>query len=245
MDETDLRKLRGGRISLIPQDPAVSLNPVIKVGTQISEVLRAHLAMDRKERRRRVEELLREIGFDDPERIYAAYPHQLSGGERQRVVIAQAMACRPALVIADEPTSKLDSRLQLQIVTLMSGIIRRHGTTLLFITHDPALLAGFADRIVVMYAGRIVEQGSTEDILKRPLHPYTQALIRLFAPDVAGTGRTKFPAIAGDPPDLTQIGVGCRFEPRCPQRMEVCAEYDPQESMSEPSRSVSCFKYGS
>jgi oligopeptide/dipeptide ABC transporter ATP-binding protein len=244
MDEFSLCKIRGAGISLIPQDPAVSLNPVIKVGVQISEVLRAHFTMSRKERRERVEELLREVGLEDRERTYAAYPHQLSGGERQRVVIAQAMACRPALVIADEPTSKLDSLRQAQILALMSDIVHRHHTALLLITHDPTLLVGFADRIAVMYAGHIVEQGTTEDILRRPLHPYTQALIRLSAPDLAQTRRTRFPAIAGEPPDLAQIGASCRFEPRCPERMEVCAGHDPQESMPEPSRRVSCFKYG-
>jgi oligopeptide/dipeptide ABC transporter ATP-binding protein len=245
MDEPDLRKIRGARISLVPQDPAVSLNPVIKVGEQISEVLRAHLAMGRKERRVRVEELLREVGFNDPERIYAAYPHQLSGGQRQRVVIAQAVACRPALVIADEPTSKLDSPLQVQILALMSDIIRRHRTALLLITHDLATLVGFADRIAVMYAGRIVEQGTTEDIFERPLHPYTQALVHLSGADLgkAETGRAKFPAIAGEPPDLTEVGARCRFEPRCPERMEICARHDPQESRHEPSQRVSCFKY--
>jgi oligopeptide/dipeptide ABC transporter ATP-binding protein len=246
MDELALRKVRGARISLIPQDPATSLNPVIRVGEQISEVLRAHLAMNRRERKSHVKGLLREVGFDDPERVYAAYPHQLSGGQRQRVVIAQAMACRPALVIADEPTSKLDSVLQVQILTLMSDLVRQHRTALLLITHDPSLLAGFADRIAVMYAGRIVEQGSTEDILRRPLHPYTQGLVRLSlsVPTVSKTGSKQFPAIAGEPPDLTQVGARCRFEPHCTERMEICASRDPEESTPEPSRRVSCFKYG-
>ena len=243
-EEHELRKVRGARIALIPQDPAVSLNPVIRVGDQISEVLRAHLEMTRKQRRTRVEELLREVGFDDSARIYAAYPHQLSGGQRQRVVIAQAMACRPALVIADEPTSKLDSPLQAQILAVLSDLIRRHGTALLWITHDPALLAGFADRIAVMYAGRIVEQGTTQEILRRPLHPYTQALVCLSAPRLSGADHQQFPAIAGEPPDLTRVGAGCRFEPRCAERMEICLGHDPQESTPEPSRRVSCFKYG-
>ncbi len=207
MDEPALRRVRGAQVSLIAQDPATALNPVIKVGEQISEVLRAHLAMTRRERKTYVKELLREVGFDDPERVYAAYPHQLSGGQRQRVVIAQAVACRPALVIADEPTSKLDSPLQAQILALMAGIIRRHGTALLLITHDPALLAGFADRVVV-------------------------------------TRHPALPAIAGGPPDLTRSAPGCRFEPRCPERMEICSNHDPEESMPTPSRRVSCFKYG-
>jgi oligopeptide/dipeptide ABC transporter ATP-binding protein len=251
IEESELHRVRGVRVSLITQDPAASLNPVIRVGEQISEVLLAHLKMNRGERKNRVKELLGEVGFDDAERIYAAYPHQLSGGQRQRVVIAQAMACRPVLVIADEPTSKLDSVLQAQIAALMLDLVRQHRTALLWITHDPAALAGFADRIAVMYAGRIVEYGNVNDILLRPLHPYTQALIRLSKStqisaesDARQSGAREFPAIQGEPPDLTQTGARCGFEPRCPERMEVCASRDPEVSMPEPSRRVSCFKYG-
>src|SRR5258706_5779024 len=177
--EGELRRIRGAEIALIPQDPALALNPVISVGDQIAEVLRAHVHMPAKERKERVEELLVEVGFDQPRQIYPAYPHQLSGGQRQRVVIAQAMACRPALVIADEPTSKLDASLQAEILALMREISRRHHTSFVLISHNPAVLAGFVDRVVVMYAGRIVEEGRTEDIFRRPLHPYTQALLRL------------------------------------------------------------------
>ncbi len=177
MDESELRLVRGKSISQIPQDPATSLNPVIRVGTQISEVLRAHLRLTRSERKDWVQELLREVGFDDPERIGASYPHQLSGGQRQRVVLAHAIACSPALVIADEPTSKLDSPLQVQILSLMSEISRRQRTALLWITHDPATLVGFADRLVIMHEGRIVEQGLTNDVLHQPSHPYTQKLV--------------------------------------------------------------------
>jgi len=179
MDESELRRIRGKSISLIPQDPATSLNPVIRVGTQISEVLRAHQPLNRSDRKNRVQELLQEVGFDDLERIASSYPHQLSGGQRQRVAIAQAIACRPALIIADEPTGKLDSPLQIQILTLMSEIVARHGTALLWITHDPATLVGFADRIAVMHQGRIVEEGETAIILHQPVHSYTRTLVRL------------------------------------------------------------------
>jgi ABC-type dipeptide/oligopeptide/nickel transport system ATPase component len=175
----ELQRIRGKYISLIPQDPATSLNPVIRIGTQISEVLRAHLQLNHSERKKRVQELLQEMGFDGPERIASSYPHQLSGGQRQRVVIAQAIACRPAVVIADEATSKLDAPLQMQIQSLMSAIVRRHGTTLIWITHDPATLVGFADRIVVMQAGRIVEQTATADLFRSPAHPYTRRLVEL------------------------------------------------------------------
>lgn len=246
LPEKELRAIRGREIALVPQDPALALNPVMTAGSQIGEVLRAHLPLDARQRRMRVIELLREVGFDRPEEIYFAYPHQLSGGQRQRIVIAQAVACRPALLIADEPTSKLDAPLQAEIVALLSQIRRQHGTAILAISHDPALFAGFADRIAVMYAGRIVEVGGSSDMFARPLHPYTQALVRIAAsPLVTGSGgRARLPAIEGESPGLTCIPVGCRFAPRCAERMEVCSRRYPGVFLPEPSRPVNCFKYG-
>jgi oligopeptide/dipeptide ABC transporter ATP-binding protein len=245
LSEPELRRIRGAEIALIPQDPALALNPVIPVGTQIAEVLRAHVSMTRRTRRTRVEELLAEVGFDQPRQIYPAYPHQLSGGQRQRIVIAQAMACRPALVIADEPTSKLDASLQTEILSLMREIGRRHHTAFVLISHDPTVLAGFVDRIAVMYAGRVVEEGRTADIFRAPLHPYTQALVQLCARYLSKVDtRARFAAIDGAPPDLTQVGIGCPFAPRCPERMQVCVERDLQETTRPPSHRVSCFKYG-
>ena len=242
--EPELRALRGRDIALIPQDPALSLNPVMNVGSQIAEVLRAHLSLRPAERRGRVIEVLREVGFDRPEDIYGAYPHQLSGGQRQRIAIAQAIACRPALVIADEPTSKLDAPLQAEIIGLLQQIRQSHGTAILMISHDPALLAGFADRVAVMYAGRIVEVGNTNDIFRRPLHPYTQALIRLAKSATDATATKYFPAIEGESPDPMAFPTGCRFEARCPERMDICARRYPQVFLPEPSRPVNCFKYG-
>jgi len=246
LSERELRAIRGREISLIPQDPALSLNPVMTVGSQVGEVLRAHLPLTPQLRRERVMELFREVGFDHPEEIYSAYPHQLSGGQRQRIAIAQAVACRPALLIADEPTSKLDATLQAEIVALLSQIRRQHGTAILVISHDPTLFAGFADRIAVMYAGRIVEVGSSAEIFGRPLHPYTQALVRIAASSaITGSrARVRLQAIEGESPDPTCIPVGCRFEPRCSERMEVCSRRYPREFMPEPSRPVNCFKYG-
>jgi ABC-type glutathione transport system ATPase component len=174
----DMRRLRGARISLIPQDPASALNPVLRIGTQIAEVFRAHLRMSPSERRVRVRELLMETGFEEPERIASSYPHQLSGGQCQRVVIAQAIACRPALTIADEPTSKLDGPLQAEIVSLLAEIVRRHGTSLIWITHELATAALFANRLAVIHAGQIVEEGQTQDVLRKPVYPYTQELVR-------------------------------------------------------------------
>ncbi len=245
--ESELRKVRGKEISLISQDPALSLNPVIRVGDQIAEVVRAHIAMSGSERRQHVEELLRAVGFDRPRQFYSAYPHQLSGGQRQRVVIAQAIACRPLLVIADEPTSKLDAALQAEVLALVSEIRTRDGTAFLVISHDPTIFPRFADRMVVMYAGRIVEEARTQDIFRKPLHPYTQALVRLSERYLvsAGASGKRFPVIDGEAPDLTRIGTGCRFEPRCLERMQQCASCDPRELTPEPFRRVSCFKYGS
>jgi len=247
--DSELRKIRGAEIALIPQDPALSLNPVMRVGVQISEVLRAHMNMTRSERFRRVEELLREVGFDDPGQIGSAYPHQLSGGQRQRVVIAQAIACVPSLVIADEPTSKLDAPLQAEIMALMADIRLRHGVAFLVISHDPTVFAGFADRMLVMYAGRIIEQGNAREIFQRPLHPYTQALVDLgkeFAEKFDGRPRSKtfLPVISGDPPDLGCATAGCSFEPRCSERMQICTSSFPPDLIHQPSRHVSCFKYG-
>lgn len=242
--ENELRKIRGARMALVSQDPAMSLNPVIEIGTQISEVLRAHLKLKRKERKAHVLELLREVGFPHPEKVYSAYPHELSGGQRQRVVIAQAVACKPSLVIADEPTSKLDSALQSEILELMWRQVKQNRVTLILITHNPAILAGFAGRIAVVYAGKIVEEGPADEVLSTPLHPYTQALMRLFPTDrQQRTGMAKLPVITGEPPDLTQTGPGCRFALRCPDRMPVCANEDPGESMPNPLHHVSCFKY--
>ena len=246
LPERDLRAIRGREISLVPQDPALSLNPVMTAGLQVGEVLRAHLPLTAEQRRERVLELFREVGFDHPAEIYSAYPHQLSGGQRQRIAIAQAVVCRPALLIADEPTSKLDATLQAGIVALLLQIRRQHGTAILVISHDPTLFAGFADRIAVMYAGRIVEVGSSAEIFGRPLHPYTQALVRIATSSMVtgSSARLRLPAIEGESPDPTCIPIGCRFEPRCSERMEVCSRRYPREFMPEPSRPVNCFKYG-
>jgi ABC-type dipeptide/oligopeptide/nickel transport system ATPase component len=199
--ERELTSIRGREISLISQDPALSLNPVMAVGTQISEVLRAHLPLKARQRRERAHQLLEEMGFERPGEIYRAYPHQLSGGQRQRIVIAQAISCGPALLIADEPTSKLDASLQTEIVEHLSAIRKIHGTAMIIITHDPMLLAGLADRIAVMYGGQIVEIGKRADMMERPLHPYTQALMQVAKassiPDVSNK-KKRFPTIEAE-----------------------------------------------
>jgi oligopeptide/dipeptide ABC transporter ATP-binding protein len=251
LSESRLRAIRGRVVSMIPQDPALSLNPVMTAGSQVSEVLRAHLPLPAEQRRERVMELLREVGFSNAGEIYTAYPHQLSGGQRQRIAIAQAVSCRPALLIADEPTSKLDAPLQTEIIALLSRIRKQHGTAILFISHDPALFAGFADRIAVMYAGRIVEVGSSAQIFARPFHPYTQALLRLAKESIlalvsspAPAALARLSAIDGESPNPDQWPPGCRYEPRCSERMEICSRCYPSQFIPEPSRPVNCFKYG-
>ncbi len=243
--ERELRAIRGRDISLVPQDPAVSLNPVITVGTQIAEVLRAHIAGKKTERREVVRTILRTVGFDQPDETYDAYPHQLSGGQRQRVVIAQAVACRPALVIVDEPTSNLDPMSRSEIVRLFSGLRRDHGCAILAISHDLSLFAGFADRIAVMYAGRIVEIGPCAEMLERPLHPYTQALVRIrkSAEGQRFESSERFETIAGEAPEPTFATLGCAFEPRCAERMDVCLHQSPTTIAVQAARCVNCFKY--
>ncbi len=242
----DLRQIRGRTISMIPQEPALSLNPVIKVGTQIDEVLRAHLPITAKERRQRVDDLLHEVGFDQPAKIHDSYPHQLSGGQRQRIVIAQAVACDPAVLIADEPTSKLDAPLRAEIAALLSKLRHKHGTAMLLITHDLTLIAELSDRVALMYAGRIVEIAARRDLFLRPLHPYTHALLELAKSSMLAqpAAKHRFPKIEGEPFHCTPATTGCRFEPRCPDRMPQCAQRDPQQVVPEPARTVSCFKYG-
>lgn len=242
MSEKQLGAVRGAEIAIIWQDPALALNPVMRVGQQIAEVLRAHGCRDRHERVERVQAVLTDVGFQRPSEAASAYPHQLSGGQRQRVGIAQALCCRPSLVIADEPTSKLDSALQVEILALLAKLRALHHMAYLIISHDPAVFGGWTDRMLVMYAGEIVEEGSREQVFGHPLHPYSQGLVRLSGAP-AGAPRQLLPVIPGEAPDLTRRPAGCAFEPRCPERMKVCAASHPAQSTPEANRQVSCFKY--
>jgi oligopeptide transport system ATP-binding protein len=245
LSESELERIRGREIAWVAPDPVLSLNPVMTVGNQIAEVLRAHIPLRSKQRRERVLELLGEMGFDRPSDIFEAYPHQLSGGQRQRVVIAQAVACQPSLIIADEPTSKLDPSLRADVIALLTRIREQFGIAILLISHDPTLFIGFADRVATMYAGRIVEIGDCREIFVRPFHPYTQALIRIAKSSVTDglNAPGPFPLIEGDAADPTVKEFGCRFEPRCPERMEICTGKFPPEFSPEIERAVSCFKY--
>jgi len=244
LPEGRLEAVRGAEISLIFQEPGIALNPVMRVGDQIAEVLRAHRPWNRRRCREEAEGLLAEVGLPEPARLSLAYPHELSGGQRQRVTIAQAIACRPALVVADEPTSALDSTTRSEILSLLKDLRERRGIALLLVTHDLGTLAGLADRLLVMYAGRIIEEGPFDPICTEPLHPYTRGLLASVPrPRAPGEGQ-RLPSIPGDPPDMAHLPAGCAFEPRCPDRMEVCLTRPPQEVGPEARRRVRCFKHG-
>jgi len=245
--ERELRKIRGLRISLVYQDSAV-LNPVLRVGDQIMEVLRAHSRGTRRQHRERVISLLEQVEMRDVERVYAAFPHQLSGGQRQRIALAQALACRPVLVVADEPTASLDPETAAGIVALLGRLKRRFQTAFLIISHDYSILTELSDRIMIMYAGRIVEQGSRSEVLQDPLHPYSVALFRCTFPWPAvknrEAGKGRLPTIAGWPPEPSRPVSGCPFESRCQDRMPICRTRVPEAQQVSVHRTVCCFKFG-
>ena len=245
-DESRWRAVRGAKISMIFQEPGLSLSPVMRIGDQIAEVLRAHRHGKAKQCKERVEAILRQVRLVDTHRVYSAYPHQLSGGQLHRVAIAQALACRPALVIADEPTRSLDVSLQTEILNVLREVNREAGAALLFITHNPALLAGFADRVIVMYAGRIVGEGPVAQIFLRPLHPYTKALLQLAPSNSrhAIPADRRLPVIPGNLTQSDYLARGCVFESRCAARTTVCRNDSPSAVTTEESHRVSCFNYG-
>jgi oligopeptide/dipeptide ABC transporter ATP-binding protein len=246
MDAVGLRRVRGGGVSIIFQEPSLALHPTIRVGEQVGEVLRAHGMRTKRERGERAREILAKVFTGDVERIFSSYPHELSGGQQQRVLIAQAIACEPALVIADEPTASLDSPTQREILALFRSLRDALGIAFIFITHNPALLAGFADRVMVLYAGKVAEVGSTRDVLFAPQHPYTQALLKCVPQiehaDVVGR-KSPLPVIAGALPSLGVLSQGCVFEPRCEDRMEMCPVREPVAAMVGAGHEVSCLKF--
>lgn len=241
LPESEMRRLRGSEIAMIFQEPLTALNPVFTVGFQIGEVLRIHERIGRRATRRRVLELLELVGLSEPHRRINQYPHELSGGMRQRVMIAMALACRPRLLIADEPTTALDVTIQAQILTLIRDLQHELQMATIFITHDLGVIAQFADRAAVMYAGRIVEQGSVYQIFDTPLHPYTQALLN-SVPNI-GKNLERLAVIPGTVPPLTEFPTGCRFAPRCDHAMEECKRM-PEDFVAErgDGQVVSCIR---
>ena len=247
LDESEWRAIRGARIAMVFQEPGLSLSPVMRVGDQIAAVFRAHSREGAMQRRQQVTSILEDVGLLQVDRIYKAYPHQLSGGELHRVAIAQALACHPDIVIADEPTRSLDGTRQAEILDLLRETNRKFGCALVFITHDPALLAGFADRVIVMYAGRIVEEGPLSRVFRRPLHPYTKGLQELVPASLQNSGRTRgqhLPVLSGNLSDSDHLSPGCIFASRCPARTDICQNEFPVEVVSEEGHRVSCFNYG-
>ncbi len=235
-----MRAIRGARISMIFQEPMTALNPVFTVGNQIGEVLTAHLQMTRQDALDRSVELLRSVGIPSPEKRVHEYPHQLSGGMRQRVMIAMAIACRPSLILADEPTTALDVTIQAHILELLAQIQVEMGMAMVLVTHDLGLIAERAHRVAVMYAGRIVEEADTAELFSRPLHPYTRGLLASL-PRPGETKRTRLRTIQGTVPQLADLPSGCRFEPRCDIRAEQC-DTEPELIEVSPGHRVRCWK---
>ena len=225
----DWLSIRGQEIAMVMQDPFTALNPMMRIGEQIAEVFRLHLDMDAKTAWQKSVEMLGKVGVPAPESSARKYPHQMSGGQRQRVVIAIAFACKPKILIADEPTTALDVTLQAQILRLIRQLQEEEGTAVMLISHDIGVIASLASRIAVYYAGRVVETGSTESVLESPRHPYTQALLNAL-PDPS---KQRLEAIAGQPPDLTKPIPGCAFAPRCPVRFEQCSDDPPMIAVDE------------
>ncbi len=223
------------------------MHPTLRISEQISDVLAAHESLSRGALRQKTLQLLAEVFQEEPARIAKSYPHQLSGGQQQRVLIAQAIACGPSLLVADEPTASLDPTTQQDILALFRTLRKKFNLSLLLITHNPALLPGLADRVLVLYAGKVAEIGSTENVLTSPKHPYTRALLQSMPgrPDEPAKQRkSKLPVIPGEAPDLEVLAGGCRFEKRCPDRMEVCSQREPAAVAVDETHAVSCFKYG-
>jgi oligopeptide/dipeptide ABC transporter ATP-binding protein len=221
LSEEEMRRVRGREIAMVFQEPMTSLNPVLSVGRQLTEGVEIHLGADPARARARAEELLHMVGIPDPGRRLRQYPHQFSGGMRQRMMIAMALACEPSLVLADEPTTALDVTIQAQILELMKSLSRRLGVAMLIITHNLGVVARYADRVNVMYAGRIMEQGSAKELYAHPRHPYTLGLLR-SVPRLDAPRRARLDPIDGQPPDLARLPAGCAFAPRCAFRVERC-----------------------
>lgn len=239
LTEKEMESIRGNQIAMIFQEPMTALNPLHTIGKQVGEPLRRHFRVSRKEARERAIQLLREVGIPRAEEVISDYPHQLSGGMRQRAMIAMAMACRPQLLIADEPTTALDVTIQAQILELMKKLRQERGTSILLITHDLGVVAEMCHRVIVMYAGQIVEQGDVGELFAEPKHPYTQGLLRSI-PSLSGD-QERLNAIPGTVPMLAEMPEGCRFAPRCPHVMDICRRQNPDLFFLSDRRRCRCW----
>jgi len=236
----ELRKVRGGKIGFIFQDPMTSLNPVFTVGYQIAEPLRKHMGMSKKEAAARSQELLELVGIPDAERRLDDYPHQFSGGMRQRVMIAIALACDPQVLIADEPTTALDVTIQAQILELMQELREKLGMAVIWITHDLGVIAGIADRVMVMYGGQVVEHAPVQELFSNPQHPYTAALLKTI-PSISGKRAARLTVIEGQPPLVVGAPTSCPFRERCAKAMPVCAVKVPTRYESSAGHDTACL----
>jgi oligopeptide/dipeptide ABC transporter ATP-binding protein len=238
----EMRAVRAARIGMVFQEPLSALNPVHTVGRQIAEVFLEHKTKNKREALQMAVEMLRQVGIPSPEVRVGEFPHQLSGGMRQRVVIAMALACQPALLIADEPTTALDVTIQAQILELIGDLQKKMGMAVLLITHDLGVIAENCDEVVVMYAGRFAEQGPVERIFDRPSHPYTRGLLASI-PRLDNVRKSRLATIEGLVPGLHEMPVGCRFENRCPLATEICRQRQPALEEVEPAHLVACHHW--
>jgi len=244
LTQNEMRKIRGNKISMIFQEPMTSLNPVYTIGNQISETLTLHQGLTSKEALERSVEMLRLVGIPSPARRVTEYPHQLSGGMRQRAMIAMALACNPSLLIADEPSTALDVTIQAQILDLMGSLKEELNTAIILITHDLGVVAESAARVVVMYAGKVVEEADVYQIFEAPLHPYTEGLLRSIPRiDLSAKKKQRLQEIAGVVPIPSRLPKGCHFHPRCPRVMDICSQQVPELKLEQNSHKVRCWLY--
>jgi len=241
LDEEEMRQVRGRDIGMVFQEPMTSLNPVLSIGRQLTETLETHFGMSREDADKRAVELLGLVGIAEPERRLAQYPHHFSGGMRQRVMIAMALACDPKLIIADEPTTALDVTIQAQILELMKNLTREMGVAMIIITHNLGVVARYADRVNVMYAGKIVESGTAKEIYHNPRHPYTLALLK-SVPRLDLPRGAKLDPVDGQPPDLARLDDGCPFRPRCRFAQDGCANSVPPLAEVREKHWSACFE---
>lgn len=241
LKEREMRSIRGNDISMIFQEPMTSLNPVFKIGDQISEVLILHQNLSRSDAFKRAVEMLKLVNIPDPEKVARQYPHSLSGGMRQRAMIAMALACNPKLLIADEPTTALDVTVQAQILDLMKELKVKINSSIMLITHNLGVVAETCERIIVMYAGKIVEEGSAYEIFEDPMHPYTRGLLKSIP--TLNKRSEKLESIQGIVPNPLNMPKGCRFAPRCNKAMDICRAQEPNLTILGEERNVRCFLY--